>query len=780
MPDQSQPKGANTEFPTFSAGQSAGDVLSAAYQNKIAGALNRLSQVTFGPGTDGLTTGPVAFKRGYTSRDVPAGWIRVQNNYPFRLEAYTPVGIDYPIISQNVDDFESLVEFVRYLPTYSCMAAQARHRNRVAILQEPLMTGEQGWAVLEGLTKAVFHEANPINQHEYELDTSDPTPILIQSEEQASDVYRHLSIAGADWQNEYGTEQYVYGPDDTWGPRFRPKYLFSAANSDFGNTGDAEFSNTPFARSSDLVQPPTSKGRIQGINAWRIPEVTPEGSSSATCIDGAWLITEYGCSAGSSSWFGIELGVRAAAGLVLPCTEGDVVDDIPCYEIFPSNDEPHQLPNDTVTGMNGISGSPYGGSDSFNHRYMIGNVIMGSAADHVWSDAAIGSYGPDFGVDPQITSDISTPCSLQQVYDVDGASAVLEAINRCCANLTCTYAHEDDGSWSLARGVQPYQIGEWDPGSGKIGAFCICPNSIVNARQTKEFANTRLKELTLGMVFWKTSTTTTTTSSTTTTTAPAGICCRYTLEETVERGPGEGPTPYRAYDSCSVEYEEDCPTILPTEEEPSGQYWTINFGDDAPGCTLCYGACCYETYGECEVVVSRNDCDAFTNYGIGIQGGVGTYYGGLDCSEITCPFESTTTTTTTTTTSTTTTTTADPTTTTTSTTTTTTTASSSTTTSSTTTTTADTSSTTTSSTTTTTEGSSSTTTSSTTTTTASCSAPPNFCYYTCTSGVWVNTSQVGCTGPCGCTADSGDVAAICGACDGPAEGDVCGDSNFCV
>lgn len=63
MSDENQPKGANASFPIFSAGDSAGKVLSAKYQNTLSGAVERLSQATFGFGADVLVTGPMIFKK---------------------------------------------------------------------------------------------------------------------------------------------------------------------------------------------------------------------------------------------------------------------------------------------------------------------------------------------------------------------------------------------------------------------------------------------------------------------------------------------------------------------------------------------------------------------------------------------------------------------------------------------------------------------------------------------------------------------------------------------
>jgi len=64
MADENQPKGADTNFPVFSAGDSAAKVLSAGYQNKLTGAVERLSQATFGMGADALVTGPMIFRKG--------------------------------------------------------------------------------------------------------------------------------------------------------------------------------------------------------------------------------------------------------------------------------------------------------------------------------------------------------------------------------------------------------------------------------------------------------------------------------------------------------------------------------------------------------------------------------------------------------------------------------------------------------------------------------------------------------------------------------------------
>src|SRR5574343_232751 len=121
MADENQPKGANTSFPVFSAGDSAGKVLSAGYQNKLSGAVERLSQATFGMGADALVTGPMTFRKGKDTRQIPDGWIRVQNNYPFRLERFTPVGIDFPIIDHDITDADSLFRFINEETIYSCM-----------------------------------------------------------------------------------------------------------------------------------------------------------------------------------------------------------------------------------------------------------------------------------------------------------------------------------------------------------------------------------------------------------------------------------------------------------------------------------------------------------------------------------------------------------------------------------------------------------------------------------------------------------------------------------
>lgn len=63
MADESTRGGANADFPRFKAGQSAADVLSASYQNKLISQIERLSQETFGPGANALVTGPCIFRK---------------------------------------------------------------------------------------------------------------------------------------------------------------------------------------------------------------------------------------------------------------------------------------------------------------------------------------------------------------------------------------------------------------------------------------------------------------------------------------------------------------------------------------------------------------------------------------------------------------------------------------------------------------------------------------------------------------------------------------------
>jgi len=690
------------------------------------------------------------------------GMILVQNNYPFQLRKLTPVGIDFPIIEQDVTDGASLTRFVDEETVYSCMAAQARHANRIAILQQDLDVGQWGYAVLEGLTKAVVHEAPPITYREQSSSGA------IQSTEFSTETYRSLGIPGADWETGYGTEYYINGVTDTWGPRHRSKTLWSmtARRPD----GDA------------LASPPlpygvlgaTSNGRISAHRLMRIPEVTPTGSSTATCIGGAWKITSSTCSDGSSSDFAIEfapypIGTGAEDDLTYPCTEDDTVTTIPCYSTFQSDDE-YDIRTVPWSGAND------GSVDDDNTRELIALVSLGNSSDSPHAASSLQSLwgNSDTADDQHLAEGEFYSCDLQYLFDT-GAD-MTPAVRRCCANITCTYQHETDGSWTLYRGVEPYTLGEYYDGSGYIQAKCICPTSLVNDRATKEFANESLKEITLGMVFWNYNSTTTTTSSTTTTTAPPGACCHFTL---IEGDLGNGNT-YARFDSCSTEYEADCPS----DYEPgdtSYQIFTAPGGD----CSLCYGACCDEENGTCEEVFGYASCDIYSGGGL-TEGGEYSpgrqhqFYNGLECADITCPLSSTTTTTT----SSTTTTTGDTSSTTTSSTTTTTEeSSSSTTTSSTTTTTEESSSTTTSSTTTTTAGSSSTTTSSTTTTTASCGAAPNLCYYECQNTgmgpAWVNTSQVGCTSPCSCTNDSGIVSASCGLCDGENIGTTCGDYVLC-
>lgn len=801
MADENQPKGANTSFPVFSAGDSAGKVLSAGYQNKLSGAVERLSQETFGVGSDVLATGPMSFRKNQKRPHLPAGWIRVQNNYPFRLPKLCAVGVDNPIVSHSITDAKSLERFTDEDTIYSCMAAQARHRNRIAILQQDLMPGEWGYAIFEGLSKAVVHEANPINKYEYNLNLVAPgtLQIEIQSEEQSADAYRHLSVPGANWNTMTGTEASVYVPTDSWGPRFRPKYLFSAGNATAAYY--SQLSNVPF---SDHSEPPTSKGRVEGTRVWRIPEITTTETATATCTDGAWIITASDCPNGMSGWLGIELGpvMAETSGLTLPCTEATTVSGIPCFEDFPSTDEHYSYPNEYVSGMGGVDGSQYGGNDSFNHNFVIGQVILGSAADSLLSEAARESM-----------SAVDAPCNLQSVFEDSGAAGMLEAIKRCCANLTCTYERDAGGSLVLQRGIEPYRLGQWTDDTifdnpVDHTADCICPTAVVSNRATKEFANLRMPEITLGMIYSTTTTTSSSTTSSTTTTTGVGACCKFTV--TYVEGVGYTDS---VYDGCAVISSTECSAYIGSNGQGFGSFHLgeacvdvdcagscyaceeskciavpngtsgcalfeaavgefAEYSDDECGSrSLSVGACCYfDIYTSC-----LNTCETKCDYV------AGEWFDGVSCSpeglqspgDSPCLTSSTTTststTTTTSTTSTTTTTTAPP--------------STTTTTSSTTTTTAEASSTTTTSSTTTSSagGSSSTTSSTTTTSIAACNVAPNECTYTCqdVGGYqWVNTSAT-CTAPCTC--DSVPVeGSICGTCDIAHAGSVCSDPSFCT
>lgn len=59
--------GDNQRFERFQPGDNADRLISADYQNKIQQQIERLNQVTFGPGNSVLTTGPVIFRKGKRS-----------------------------------------------------------------------------------------------------------------------------------------------------------------------------------------------------------------------------------------------------------------------------------------------------------------------------------------------------------------------------------------------------------------------------------------------------------------------------------------------------------------------------------------------------------------------------------------------------------------------------------------------------------------------------------------------------------------------------------------
>lgn len=719
---------------------------------------------------------------------LPAGWIVVQNNYPFRLEKLTPVGIDFPIIEHDVTDGDSLLRFVDEETIYSCMAAQARHGNRIAILQQPLETGDIGFAVLEGLTKAVVHEAFPVSPGEYTASGA-----LVQSSEQSVDIYRSLGVPGAEWVSGRGTEYYVNNVFDTWGPRHRSKTLWAMTS----RRADGSAMITDQLPYDELGSTPN--GRISAQRLMRIPEITPTGSSTATCQGGAWKITASTCSEGSSSHFAIEfapypIGTGPQDYLIYPCVENDTVASIPCYANIPSDDE-----YDVRT-------APWSGENSIlddNVNELIGIVSLGnssvsphaaSALESVWSNT-------DDSENQNLARGEFDSCDLQYAFDT--GDDMDSTVRRCCANLTCTYQHEDDGSWTLYRGVEPYRLGYFDNGVSVTTVKCICPTELVTDRSTKEFANEALKEITLGMIYSTTSTTSTSSSSTTsstTTTTTLGACCQFDaagifidcfigtnvvgypdtcLDGTTGRTFTEGETCENTtcFTSCCNCAGSECIEIeAGTECFIHSDGSSTFYNSDAQNgvhcvdrdCMEIVGACCQPRGGPYCFNTCETECvDYPGGGGSAVWLGGGTEcdvegFGTTICDSTTTTSTSTSTSTSTTSTSTTT---------------------SDTSTTSTTTTTSDpgSSSSTTSSTTTSSEGSSSSTTSSTTTTsTAACNQAPNECTYQCQNVggyQWVNTSGT-CSTPCACDTVPNE-GSICGTCDAGHENNTCSDPSFC-
>ncbi len=666
----------------------------------------------------------------------PAGWIRVQNNYPFRLEKLTVVGVDHPIIKHRISDAESLDRFLYEKTIWSCMSAQARHRNRIAVLQQGLMPGEKGWAVLEGLTKAIFHQAPGPNAEGSRRVSSSSTTSTTGvggsfeainqpwwSHETAGDQVRHLSIAGAKWtENGDGTEYEV--ESDIWGARSRPKWLFPA------DIDEIDFS-TPFA--APLV---TSHGRASGLQGYLVPELTVTGSSTAKCVNGAWKVIATTCSRGTSTWplFEAAPWTIYAGDLSLPCVEDDEVDSLPCFQTLPYTDYSlHDLIGDRLDWNFANQDGPDANSD----HWMVGNINLANPTDLSKYD------GPYQQFDQHgYAYDTNAPC-----FFIADSTPDMEDIRRCCANITCTYERDGTDLVRYSPDVDTYRIGYVESGLYQGPINCICPDALVADRLGHEFANLAMPEITLGMIY-STTTTTTTTTSTTTTTTTMGACCSFEADG--------------VYIGCEETSSVDC------GQEPFDPPIGLQVFHSGESCsdTLCAHACCFPDgscglYGTIDSVEEGPLTCPIT----------ATYMGeGSTCSPDPCL----STTTTTTTTSSTTTTTGTTTTTTT-------------TTSSTTTTTGATTTTTTTSSTTTTTGATTTTTtsSSTTTTGGECNGE---CTYQCQNTMdgprWVQISSVGCDGACGCVQDDGigpePVTALCGVCTGETIDDVCGDTALCA
>lgn len=704
--------GANNDFPKFAPGDNADKVLSASYQNKLIAGVERANRKTYGSGV--IDFGPVSLQKGQRRAPESGNRIRVRLDYPYRAPMGAVVGVDFPILDEAIEDQYDLVNFLNDpVTTYSCSKNQYRHHNRIAILEQELLPGQTGWAVISGVAKTFWHAQRPLYSSQEPTPSDTAAMLPIQSTNSQSDDYRHLGILAAEYNSTpfsiafggHGSEHFTYTPISGaihWFNRERPWWLCPLPrveydHNDQGANANYElsypYSNDAENTDVDINISASSRGRAMGLHGDVVPEPACTGSSSVKCIGRKWSVVSSTCSTGCSSWHVIEGYISSRSnGLDLPCAEGSVVNDIPCGSDFPVNDFDTGSENSFPSGV-----WARGESNGDVKNWIVGSAILGTPEAPAIKDAEEPS-GESIGA-------FLSPRDFPDPYgSLD--STQWGVVLRACANLTCTYKC-NGSSWVRERGQSPYNLDEhWR---------CKCPDDWMATMAGADLpcnATSQPREFTVGMIYDSVNTTTTTTSSSTTTTAATGACC-YTLStpgfgmdcvdgttlsgcDALSGSWTEGATCSSIGSSChlgaccravspssecSLETEYDC------QRNSTGDYEFMGVGTTCEGVSCQGGACCNQETGGCGYSFQAT-CDGL--------GAPWTYLGdGVGCGS--CSATTTTTSSTTTTTGT-----------------------SSTTTSSTTTTTG-TSSTTTSSTTTTT-GTSSTTTSSTTTTTAATGA----------------------------------------------------------
>lgn len=598
--------GANNDFPKFAPGDNADKVLSASYQNKLIAGVERANRKTYGSGV--INFGPVSLQKGQRRAPESGNRIRVRLDYPYRAPMGAVVGVDFPILDEAIEDQYDLVNFLNDpVTTYSCSKNQYRHHNRIAILEQELLPGQTGWAVISGVAKTFWHVQIPPGAigtlSDSKLDGTDNTPV--RNSNSQMDEYRHLGILGASYSGnveESGSEHKIWELGDVfyWDNRDRPWWLTVVPRS-YDDDVDARRPAEITTLYSGRVA--SSFGRAMGISGTSVLEVDCSvGSSTFVCESNQWRLRDSTCGSGCSSWSLLERYWDSRhLGMESNCTNGTVV-TTKCVSEYPYRDLPD-------AGDDGMSDDEYmdvassaawrDASGAFAYQWLVGDVVLGtpstpSVVDDQGNTDMFGNfYGPsgsNNGADP-------SPQDARYGYA------------RACANLTCTYTC-DGTQWIMSRGQTPYYLNEF--------GRCICPDEFMIKMSAHDLPcnhGSQPREFTTGMVLgWiETTTSTTTTSSTTTTTCSTALQCEWACMPVRSGGTivrydwtVTGCNEFDAYHSCECPYQDGVAVGIPCDAaagipSPSA---ALNCGDPPPptgACELnanpsdpdypCYAAC---------------------------------------------------------------------------------------------------------------------------------------------------------------------------------------------
>jgi len=249
------------------------------------------------------------------------GEILVKSAYAFGLERFAPVGYDgttvNPLLSiENHRNYEDS-------PVYYCTKPEPRHINRFATLLQPLEPGETGWAVISGraISKIAYATSPSITPN-------DRSPRHVGRPVWSS-LWANLELPVTYTDPMTFWRRLVYS---TFQGSGLGSQAIASQRTTYGVEGLAE--DNVMWPSASLLN--AQVGRINIYTSPNSQSVMCSGRSSAICENGNWKILRDECGSGCHSNNVLETAAgwydRSGIfyGLAFPCTEGTIVQALPC------------------------------------------------------------------------------------------------------------------------------------------------------------------------------------------------------------------------------------------------------------------------------------------------------------------------------------------------------------------------------------------------------------------------------------------------------------------